>query len=530
MKKVWLLLTLFLMACGSKTEKVLPVDEAVAEGVLLRGNGPEPESMDPHLATSVGAGNVLINLFEGLTRIHSETLLPEPGMAESWEVSEDGLQIDFFLRDAQWSDGTAVSAPDFEFAFKRLLNPDLGASYAFMLYPILNAKEVNTGEKELDDLGVRALDEKTLRLQLSEPTPYIFGLLAHWTAFPLPAHVLKEFESESSRDGAWTRPENLVVNGAFVLKEWRGEDRLILAKNEKYWQAETVQLQGAEFLSIPDAASEENAFRAGEIHVTYTLPRHRLRSYQKKEPEHLRVDPYLESVGYAMNLQHEALKDVRVRKALSLALDRKLITETVLYGVRKPAFSYVPPGTAGYQPDSLLTEDADEARRLLAEAGYPGGEHFPEVIFIYQSGQDSQKVAELIQQRWIQELGIRIEIENLERQTYYSRRRERDFDLCYLGWVGDYVDPLTFMGLWQSEAGNNLAGWKDARYDGLLTSSAQAGGQRMEVLAEAEAVLLEALPILPLYFGATQYLKDPRVKGWSANLLDWHPLRAVSFE
>ncbi len=530
MKKVCLLLSLFLMACGPKTEKVLPVDEAVAEGILLRGNGAEPESMDPHLATSVSAGNVLINLFEGLTRIQSETLTPEPGMAERWEVSEDGLQIDFFLREANWSDGAPVLASDFEFAFKRLLHPDLGASYAFMLYPLLNAKEVNAGKMPVEDLGVKALDEKTLRLQLNEPTPYIFGLLSHWTAFPLPEHVLKKFGSEHSRDGVWTRPENLVVNGAFVLKAWRSEDRIILAKNEAYWQADSVELNGAEFLPIQNPGSEENAFRSGEIHVTYSLLRHRLLSYREKDPDVLRVDPYLESVGYAVNLQHDALKDVRVRKALSLALDRKLITETVLYGVRKPAFSYVPPGTAGYQPHALLKEDADEARRLLAEAGFPGGENFPEIIFIYQSGQDSQKVAELIQQRWIQELGIRIEIENLERQTYYSRRRERDFDLCYLGWVGDYVDPLTFLGLWQSEAGNNLAGWQNERYDGLLVSSAQAGEQRMKVLADAEAVLLGELPILPLYFGATQYLKDPRVKGWSANLLDWHPLRAVSFE
>jgi len=521
---------LFLASCGSPEMQISPADLGVQEGIFLRGNGAEPESLDPHLATSVSAGNVLINLFEGLTRLHPETLEPEGGMAESWSVSEEGLTVDFFLREAFWSDGEPVKAGDFAFAFRRLLNPELGASYAFMLFPILNAREVHQGDLPLDELGVEAVDDRTLRIQLSEPTPYLFSLLAHWTAFPLPQHVLERFGNESSRGGEWTRKENIVGNGAFLMEEWRSEDQIRLIRNDHYWQADSVELNGAVFFPFPDPGSEERAFRAGEIHVSYSLPRHRLLFYQNENPDLLRVDPYLESVAYAVNIQHPALKDQRVRRALSLALDRKTITERVLYGVRPPAYTYVPPGTAGFQSRTPLTEDADKARDLLAEAGYPGGEGFPEVVFIYPSSQDSQRVAEFIQQRWLQELGIRIEIDNLERQTYFSRRRERDFDLCYLGWVGDYIDPLTFLGLWVSDAGNNLAGWKNESYDQKILDSARAGASRLEVLADAEAVLLEELPVIPLYFGATQYLIDPRVKGWEANLLDWHPLRAVSFE
>jgi len=529
-KGAFFLLALLIGGCGDQSEKIRPVDEAIQNRILIRGNGVEPESLDPHLATSVSAGNVLINLFEGLTRLNSATLEPEPAMAESWTVSEDGLQVELHLREATWSDGRAVTADDFAFAFKRLLTPELGASYAFMLFPLRNAQAISTGEVSVDQLGVEVINDKTLRLYLEKPTPYLFSLLAHWTAFPLPQHVLTKFGNERSRGGEWTRPENLVVNGAFFVEKWLDEDRIELTKNPTYWQADQVVLNGAVFIPFSDAGSEERAFRAGELHVTYTLPRHRLQFYQEDKPEVLRVDTYLESVGYAVNLQHQALKDLRVRKALSLALDRSIITEKILYGVRKPAFTYVPPGTGGFSSSSSLSENVEEAKKLLAEAGFEDGEGFPEVIFIYPSGQDSQRVAEVIQQQWQQTLGIRIEIDNLERQTYFSRRRERDFDLCYFGWVGDYVDPTTFLGLWVSEAGNNLAGWQNLEYDSLMVQAANAGDARLAMLAEAEALLLDELPIIPLYFGATQYLKDPRVKGWDANLLDAHPLRAVSFQ
>lgn len=519
-----------LASCGGIKEKVRPVDLAVREDRLLRGNGAEPESLDPHLASSVSAGNVLMNLFEGLTRLNSRTLEPEPGMASAWEVSADGLQIDFYLREAQWSDGEAVRASDFVFAFRRLLHPDLGAAYAFMLYPLRNAREVNAGSQPPEALGVEALGDRHLRLTLAKPTPYIFSLLAHWTAFPLPTHVLRAHGNETNRGGEWTRDEHFTGNGAFVLKAWKSEDRILLEKNPRYWQAEEVALQSAAFISFSDPGAEERAFRAGEIHVGYSLPRHRLTHYRETQPELLRVDPYLESVGYAVNLRHPALQDVRVRRALSLALDRRALTEKILFGVRQPAFTYVPPGTAGFESAYRLREDQTEARRLLAEAGYPAGSGFPEMVFIYPSGQDTQRIAEVIQQQWQEVLGVRMEIVNLERQSYFSRRREREFDLCYFAWVGDYVDPVTFLGLWVTDAGNNLAGWQSADYDHRLQAAAHGGGERLNLLAEAEALLLQDLPILPLYFGATQYLKDPRVQGWDANLLDWHPLRSVRFQ
>jgi oligopeptide transport system substrate-binding protein len=524
-----LYLLCFLSACGGSVPSIRPADEAVEAGTLIRGNGAEPESLDPHLATSVSAGNILINLFEGLVRLNPETLEPEPGMAESWTVSEDGRVWTFSLRDAVWSDGHPVTASDFAFAFRRLLNPELGASYAFMLFPIRHAREVNAGELPLDRLGVEAVDDRTLRITLEKPMPPFASMLAHWTAFPLPQHVLEAAGAVSRRDAGWVRPESFVGNGAFLLAEWQDEKHIRLRKNSTYWQAGSVALEAAEFIPFTDPGAEERAFRSGEIHLTYSLPRHRLPHYRSERPEVLRVDPYLESVVYAVNLQHPALGNVRVRQALSLALDRRMITEQVLYGVREPAFHYVPPGLPGYTSPERLSEDAEKARRLLSDAGYPGGEGMPEIRLMYPSGQDTRRVAEVIQQQWLTTLGVRIEIENVERRTYFSRRREREFDLCYFGWVGDYVDPKTYLGLWVTGAGNNLSGWSDAEYDRLITEAAFAGKDRPERLAQAEARLLEALPVLPLYFGATQYLKDPRLQGWFSNVLDHHPLRAVSF-
>ncbi len=521
------LICLLLSACGGGREK--PVDTAMGEGRLIRGNGKEPESLDPHLASSVSAGNVLVNLFEGLTRLNPESLEPEAAMAESWTVSEDGLVWEFQLRTASWSDGQALTAEDFAFAFRRLLHPDLGASYAFMLFPLKGAEARSKGELEEDELGVKALGEKRLQLTLEQPTAHLPSLLAHWTAFPLPQHVVEKHGSVSERDNPWTRPENIVSNGAFLLESWEPENRIVVKKNEAYWQADTVELLFGEFRPYGDAGAEERAFRSGEIHVTYTLPRHRLRYYRDQQAPELRVDPYLESVAYIYNVNQEVLQDVRVRQALSLALDRGAVTRQVLYDVREPATSYVPPGCAGYKPPAGVSENLTRARELLDEAGYPGGKGFPELELIFPSGQDTVRVAEVLQQLWQQRLGIRVTLSNLERKLYFEKRKKGEFDLCYLGWVGDYPDPRTFLDLWRSSGGNNLAGWVNADYDRLLNES-ERSEDRMATLAEAERLLLEELPVLPLYFGATQYLKDTRVQGWTPNLLDQHPLRVLRFQ
>lgn len=526
---------LFLAGCGGSEDpspvatQNRPVDTHAAKGILLRGNGAgEPESLDPHLATSVGAGKVLINCFEGLTRLNPQTLEPEPAMAERWEVSPDGTRVTFYLREATWSDGEPVKASDFAFAFRRLLHPKLATSYAFMLYPLQNAEAVVKGESPSDTLGVTAVDERTLQLDLEGPTPHLPALLAHWTAFPLPEHVVRKHGEITDRSSTWARPEHWVSNGAYVLTEWVPQDVIRIRKNPSYWQAESVKLHGADYRHF-EAAAEERAFRAGEVHLTYTLPQKRVDHYRETQPEVIRLDTYLESIAYICNVRKAPLNDLRVRKALSMSLDRKRLTEKILGGLGEPAYHYVPPGIGTYTSPRGIEENVEEAKRLLAEAGYPNGDGFPELNLLLFSGEETEKVAAVLQQVWQENLGIRISIQNMEKRTYFSKRREGAFDLCFLGWVGDYVDPLTFLGLWETGASNNLAGWSNADYDRFLNMVPE-NGSREDSLKQAESILLQEQPLIPLYFGTTQYLKDPRVKNWHSNLLDQHPLRGVTFD
>ncbi|MCH8510648.1 MAG: peptide ABC transporter substrate-binding protein [Kiritimatiellae bacterium] len=517
------LLFLFLAACGGSGERVTRADEAAAAGILLRGNGNDPETLDPHLATTVSAGNILFNLYEGLTRFHPETLKPEPAMAEAWQVSEDGLEYTFNLREAHWSNGDPVLASDFVYAWRRILNPDLAANYAYMLFALENAGAVHDGNLPREDLGVEAVDERTLRVRLERPVPYFLSLLTHWTWFPLHERSLVAAGATTDRTVLWTRPETMVVNGAFRLTEWQPGNHLRIRKNERYWQAETVELNGADFIPYADADTEERAFRGGAIHLTYSFPLQRLNHYRKNQPEVLRIDPYLQSNAWVINVKRPGLDDVRVRKALAISIDRRRITERVLGNVREPAFSYAPPGR------DLLREDPDAARALLAEAGYPKGEGLPELELILPAARDWVRVAEVLQQQWAR-VGLRVQINSMERTTYFSRRREGAFDLCFLGWVGDYPDPETFLGLFRTEAGNNLAQWSNATYDELLDQAALPGADRAALLAEAEALLMEEVPVIPVAFGSTQFLLDPRVKNWHPNLLDHHPLRVVKFQ
>lgn len=520
-------LVLFLSGCGGR-ERVTRAEAARAEGVLLRGNGQDPDSLDPHLATLVSAGNVLFNVFEGLVRFHAETLEPEPAMAESWAVSEDGLEWTFFLREAQWSNGDPVLASDFVFAWRRMLHPDLAASYAYMLFPLENAREVNAGGLPPEALGVEGLDERTLRVRLHRPVPYFLSLLAHWTWFPLHEESLTALGAVTDRTVLWTRPETMVVNGAFRLKTWRPERELVLERNPSYWDAASVRLNGAVFLPLSDPITEERAFRSGGLHVTYTLPRQRLDHYRGGDNTVLRMDPNLESVGWVVNVRRPDLDRVDLRRALSLSLDRRAIAERVLGGTREPAFSHVPTGTGGHRSDVQLREDPAEAKNLLKSLGFSGERPLRELEMILPNRADWVRVAEVMREQWAA-AGIPVVINSMERSTYFARRREGAFDLCFLGWVGDYPDPTTFLSLWLSDAGNNLSGWASAEYDALMEASARNPGRRGQLLREAEAIVLEELPVIPLVFGASLYLLDPAVQGWHPNLLNHHPLRAVWF-
>lgn len=394
-------------------------DRAAAEGVLLRGNGNDPDTLDPHLATTVSAGNILFNLFEGLTRLHPETLAVEPAMAERWEVSPDGLTYTFHLRGAMWSNGDPVTADDFVFAWRRMLTPALAANYAYMLFPLQHAEAISRGERPPQDLGVEALDAHTLRLNLERPVPWLPSALAHWTWFPLHAQSIREAGATTDRTVLWTRPGAMVTNGPFTLANWQPGKVVRIEANPRYWEAQNVSLTAAEFHPFADPSAEERAFRGGNLHLTYSFPIGRLAHYREHAPGVLRVDPYLQSNGWIVNTLNPPLDDPRVRQALSLAIDRAAITERVLGGVRQPAFSHVPPGKP------LLTEDVEAARALLAEAGFPEGRGLRELEMILPSGRDWVRVAEVLQQQWGR-VGIPVRIHAMERTTYFSQRTARD--------------------------------------------------------------------------------------------------------
>lgn len=491
---------------GCRWERTAATEKARAEGVLLVGNGPEIEGLDPAFTSSVSAISVQQAVFEGLVTPHPATLAPEPGVAERWEISADGATYRFFLRsDARWSDGRTVTAEDFAFAWDRMRDPATGA--------------VNAALFELiEDYAVASLDE--LVVQLRAPAPYFLSLLAHPAFFPLPAWAITAHGGSTDRANPWTRPGNFVGNGPFVLKEWRREQFLEVARSATYWDVETVRLEGIRFFPLADAHTEERAFAGGQLHVTETLPPGRVGHYRQNDPTVLRVDPYLGVYYVLLNHRHPALATVAQRRALSAAVDREAIVEKLLGAGQTAAYSFTPPGFADYTPPRLSFEGE--------HASFAG----QSALYVYNSSDTHRLLAEAMREMWRGATGLELVLENVEFRTYLARREAGDFALMRGSWIGDYVDPLTFLELWRTGfAGSDFSGWSDPHYDALLAAAAVApdAARRAAALAEAEAYLLDQHVMIPIYHYVTVYLLRPEVEGWEPNLLDWHPWRYVGF-
>ncbi|MGE9296577.1 MAG: peptide ABC transporter substrate-binding protein, partial [Puniceicoccales bacterium] len=515
-----------------------PVERANRERILLRANGTEPSALDPHLVTGVSEHNIISALLEGLTRPNAETLEPEPGVAESWEISDDGRVYTFHLRDnARWSNGDPVTADDFVFAYRRILSPKLGAYYAALLYPIQNAEAYHLGD--LDDfaqVGVKALDTHTLEITLAEPTPYLLSLMTHYTWFPVhPPTILKHGDIDQ-RASRWTRPGNYVGNGPFVLKEWNVHELVDVERNPEYWDRDNLWLNGVRFLPIDNLNTEERAFRAGQIHMSYALPLQKVDHYREHQPETLFIAPYLGVYYYAINVRNPPLNDVRVRRALALAINRESIAENVLRAGQQPAYHFTPPKTAGYTAEAGLPvgyeENLAEARNLLAEAGFPNGEGFPEIELLYNTSESHKTIAEAVQRMWKTELGINARLINQDWKVYLQSRQEGNFEVVRAGWIADYVDPSSFLDLMASWSGNNVSGWASEEYDRLIREAATAQNreERYAIFKQAESILMDEVPVIPVYFYVSAYLINPAVKGWHPNILDKHPYQAIRLE
>lgn len=524
-------LALVLALPGCARER--PVDAAAGAGLLLIGNGPEPQALDPHVTTGNAALAIQMALYEGLVAPHPETLGPEPAVAESWSVSEDGRVYRFTLRDsARWSNGDPVTARDFVTAWERALNPVQAAPYAYMLHVLENGAAYNRAEgMPFSEVGARALSESLLEVTLQQPVPWFLSLILHPVWYPVPSK-LAGASGRNERIGAWTLADGFVGNGPFVLGEWRPNQYVEVAKNPHYWDAGAVRLNGIRFYAFDEPAAEERAFLGGQLHVTDSLPPARVAAYQREDSAALRIDPYLGTYYILPNTRDGVLADPRVRRALSLAIDRESLVENLLGAGQRAAGGFVPDNMPGYGPPFKPRHDPAQARALLAESGFPGGAGFPELDYLFNSSESHRKIAEALQAMWRSELGIDITLVNQEWRTYLQRRASGDFELARAVWIGDYPDPSTFLDLWISDSGNNWAGWSDSRYDALMEAARSVSGlsERMRLYREAETILIREQAILPLYFYVTAYLKDPRLQGWSSNLLDWHPYKYLSFD
>ena len=504
---------------------------STAQQVIKYNLGAEPATADPALNNAVDGAIVIVNTFEGLTRINEKEIAVK-AVATDWKISADGLTYTFTLRnDAKWSDGQPLKAGDFEYAWKRALNPDTAAEYAYQLYYLKNGEAYNSKKASADDVGVKALNDTTLEVKLEYPTPYFLNLCAFPTYMPVRKDVVE-------KDKAWfTKPETFICDGAFKLKEWKPKDTIVLEKNPNYYDSKSVKLDRLEMKMLEDATSYLQAFKSGTLDYIESPPSAEVPTLlQDKTAVSV---PYLGNYFYVINLTSKAdkvdpaaakvLKDVKVRKALAYAINRKDIVEKVMRGGQIPATTLVPPnipidekGTDFKNKDYYKPEgDIATAKKLLADAGYPGGKGFPKITILYNTGSGHQNVAVAIQEMWKTNLGIDVQLQNQEWKVFQKTRTDKDYTVARHGWIADYVDPMTFLDMWVSNSGQNDAGYSNPEYDKLINAARREPdkAKRVQLLHQAEDVIMNDMPIIPLYYYKNIVCIKPYVKGTYKSVL-----------
>ncbi len=520
---------LLLGGCGGGPPSA---DEGVAQGILLLGNGAEPKTLDPQRATGVTENNIISTLIEGLVAYHpTDDNLAEPGVAMRWEANADASVWTFHLRpDARWSNGDPVTAADFVYAYERMLHPDFPGEYGQMLYVLRNGEAYKQGRiTDFAEVGVKAVDDHTLRLELVGPTPFFLTMLMHYSWFPVHPPTIERHGGKFDMSGAWTLPGNFVGNGPFILDAWRPNQYLRVVRSPTYWDRDTVRLNAIYFFPVEDDNTEKRMFDSGRLHVTGTVPTNDIPVLRRTRPDSIQIDDYLGTYFFRINVTRPPLDNPLVRKALNYAVDRRAIVERVTLGEQKPAHAFVPAGFNDYPTPQVLSYDPERARRYLAEAGYPGGAGFPTLYLLFNTSEGHRKIAEAVVDMWNRNLGIEMKLENKEWKVYLDAQSHLDYDLSRSGWIGDYMDPITFLEMFTTGNGNNDTGWSNARYDELIAAAFRSRTQEEHYahLLEAEHILLEELPIVPLYWYTRIRLTDPRVRGWHPKLLDNRPMKHV---
>ena len=541
-------------AKASNAEKK-KTDEAMAGsktgGVFTMAIAADPETYDPAKMSGAPEGRIAFNIFEGLLMpgpttegLKDNKQLVVPGVAKSLpEVSDDGLTYTFKLReDAKWSNGDPLTSQDFVYSWRRVLDPNTGADYATMLHVIDGAKAFNTYKpakdakpedtaKAMDELwskvGISAPDDKTLVVKLTTPTPYFMENLAFYTFFPVPKKVVE------AKGKDWTKPENIVTNGAYKLAKYTPQQDIVLEKSPTYWDAENVALDKARLRIIPDRNAVVNAYKTGELHWSgQSMPVAQI-TQLLTFPDYM-SEPMLGTYYFRVNVSDKAspLSDAKVRQALSMAIDRDSIVDQTLNGLYKVAGGMVPDSIAGFKSTAKTAYNPKKARKLLEEAGFTKDKPMPKIELLYNTDENHKLVAEAVQAMLKRNLGLDVTLANKEWKSYLQDVDTLKYQIARAGWIGDYNDPMTFLEMWVTGDGNNDTGWSNAEYDKLIADSRQETdpAKRTAILQKAEQLLVEQGPVIPIYFLANNTLISKGIEGFAPHNRDVHLLKYMKFK
>lgn len=508
-----------LLAGNAAMAAVVPAGVQLAEKqTLVRNNGSEVQSLDPHKIEGVPESNISRDLFEGLI-ISDVEGKPSPGVAEKWDNKDFKVWTFHLRKDAKWSDGSPVTAQDFVYSWQRLADPNTASPYASYLQygHIVNIDDIVAGKKPVTDLGVKALDDHTFEVTLSEPVPYFYKLLVHSSVSPVPKAVVEKFGDK------WTQPANIVSNGAYKLKDWVVNERIVLERNPQYWDNAKTVINQVTYLPISSEVTDVNRYRSGEIDMTYNnMPIELFQKLKKEIPNEVHVDPYLCTYYYEINNQKAPFTDVRVRTALKLALDRDIIVNKVKNQGDLPAYSFTPPYTDGaklVEPEWFgWTQEKrnEEAKKMLAEAGYTADKPLT-FNLLYNTSDLHKKLAIAAASIWKKNLGVNVKLENQEWKTFLDTRHQGNYDVSRAAWCADYNEPTSFLNMVLSDSSNNTTHYKSPAFDKIIadTLNAQDDAQRSELYAQAEQQLDKDSAIVPVFYYVNARLVKPWVGGYT---------------
>jgi oligopeptide transport system substrate-binding protein len=496
--------------------------------VLNVGNASEPRDLDPQLCSGANETKLALNLFEGLVSKDPKDLKIIPGVSDHWEISKNGFNYTFHLRkDAFWTNGEKVTAQDFVFSWIRLLTATTAAEFSSFGFHFKNGKAFYEGKiKQISELGFKAIDESHLEVTLENPSPYFLALLAHPALFPVPKGAIEKNGSK------WSRPEYIVSNGPFILSKWKSNEVIELKKNSKYWDLKNVRPDQVNVRFVTKADTEEKMFRAGGLDVTAQVPIEKIPYWEKEKTGVLQKHPYLGVYYYWLNVARPPLNNPLVRKALNLAINRESITHKVTLVKQIEAQFFTPPGTGGFYPKPILPKDGSaiiRAQELLARAGYPGGKGFPKLELLYNTDEGHKKIAESVQQMWKENLGLEVVLVNQEWKVLLDTQNLKNFTILRGGWIADYNDPNSFLEIFTTGNSNNYVSWSDSGYDEKLHDAAKERNmkRRNSLFQAAEKILLDQLPIVPIFIFTRVYLKKANLQGWFPNIEDYRTYKGV---